>query len=60
LLFAASTLILGAMLILLLQPVLTNAPFALDGVIILAGMGLVCFIPTGLFLRGVVSKGKLL
>lgn len=56
LLFAASTLFIGVILIVLLQPVLTNTPFALDDVITLAGMALVCFIPTGLFMRGVLSN----
>lgn len=56
LLFAASMLFIGVILVVLLQPPLTNAPFALDDVIVLAGMGLISFIPTGLFMRGVVSK----
>ena len=58
LLFAASTLFIGVILVVLLQPLLTNAPFVLEDVIVLTGMALICFIPTGLFMRGVVSKGK--
>jgi hypothetical protein len=58
LLFAASTLFIGVILIVLLQPVLTNAPFVLEDVIVLSGMALICFIPTGLFMRGVLSSEK--
>jgi hypothetical protein len=56
LLFAASALFIGVVLIVLLQPVLTNAPFVLEDVIVLSGMALVCFIPAGLFMRGVLSN----
>ena len=56
LLFAASTLFVGVILIVLLQPLLTNTPFVLEDVIVLAGMAVICFIPTGLFMRGVDSK----
>ena len=58
LLFAASALFIGVILVVLLQPVLTNAPFEMEDVVVLSGMAVVCFIPTGLFMRGVVSKGK--
>lgn len=53
LLFAASMLFVGLILFLLLQPVLTAVPFALTDVMVVAVMGLVCFIPFGLFARGV-------
>jgi len=58
LLFAASALFIGVILVVLFQPLLTNAPFALEDVIVLSGMTLISFIPTGLFVRGVLSKGK--
>lgn len=57
LLFAASTLFIGLIVFLLLQPVLTAAPFLLVDVIVVFIMGLICFVPFVLFLRGVVSKG---
>jgi hypothetical protein len=57
LLFTASTLFIGVILIVLLQPILTSAPFVLEDVIVLSGMALICFIPTGLFMRGVLLKG---
>ena len=55
LLFAASALFIGVILIVLFQPVLTGIPFVLEDVIVLSGMALVCVIPTGLFMRGVLS-----
>ena len=58
LLFAGSMLFIGLIMFLLLQPVLTDAPFDVAGVIVVSIMGLICFIPFGLFMRGVVSKGK--
>jgi hypothetical protein len=58
LLFAGSMLFIGLIVVLLLQPVLTDAPFDLAGVIVVFGMGLICFIPFGLFVRGVASKGR--
>jgi hypothetical protein len=58
LLFAASTLFIGVILIVLWQPVLTDAPFVLEDMIVLSGMALICFIPTGLFMRGVLSNEK--
>ena len=57
LLFAASMLFVGLIIFLLLQPVLTAVPFTPIDVIVVAVMGLVCFIPFGLFARGVASKG---
>lgn len=55
LLFAASMLFIGLILYLFLQPVLTDASFAFIDVIVVFIMGMVCFIPTGLFIRGVIS-----
>jgi hypothetical protein len=56
LLFAICALFVGLIVVLLLQPFLTGAPFALVDVIVVFIMGLVCFIPFGLFLRGVISR----
>ncbi|MFL7867270.1 MAG: hypothetical protein AB8I58_00500 [Anaerolineales bacterium] len=56
LLFAASALFIGVILVVLLQPLLTSAPFVLEDLIVLLGMALVCFIPTGLFMRAVLSN----
>jgi len=56
LLLTASTLFIGLILVLILQPVLTDVPFPLADVLVVLVMGLICFIPTGLFMRGVLSK----
>jgi hypothetical protein len=58
LLFQASMLFVGLIAFLLLQPLLTGAPFAPLDVVVTFILGLICFIPLGRFLRGVVSKGE--
>ncbi|HUS84227.1 MAG TPA: hypothetical protein VMX56_03715 [Anaerolineales bacterium] len=55
LLFQASMLFIGLIIVLLLQPLLTAAPFSLVDVVVTFVMGLICFIPLALFVRGVVS-----
>ena len=56
LLFQASMLFIALIIFLLLQPFLTTAPFVLADVVVIFTMGLICFIPFVLFVRGVVSK----
>jgi len=56
LLFQASMLFIGLILVLLLQPFLTTAVFSLVDVVVVFAMGLICFIPFALFIRGVVSS----
>jgi len=58
LLFQTSMLFIGLIMFLLLQPLLTTAPFALADVVVIAIMGLICFVPFGLFVRGVAATGK--
>ncbi len=58
LLFAGSMLFVGLIVFLLLQPLITEAAFVLTDVIVVAVMGLVCFIPTGLYARGVLRIRK--
>ncbi|MBN1640280.1 MAG: hypothetical protein JXA09_03515 [Anaerolineae bacterium] len=55
LLFQGSMLFVGLIAFLLLQPLLTDAPLALVDVMVVAIMGLVCFIPFALYMRGVLS-----
>jgi hypothetical protein len=55
LLFQASMLFIALIVVLLLQPFLTPAPFALVDVLVVFAMGLICFVPFGLFVRGAVS-----
>jgi hypothetical protein len=58
LLFQASMLFVGLIFLLLLQPFLTAAPFAPVDVIVVSILGLICFVPLGLFARGVVNTGR--
>jgi hypothetical protein len=57
LLFQASMLFIGLIVFLLIQPYLTAAPFVLTDVIVVLVLGLICFVPLALFLRGVMSGG---
>jgi hypothetical protein len=56
LLFQASMLFVGLIAVLILQPILSEEPFLLIDVIIVFGMGLICFIPFALFARGVARS----
>jgi hypothetical protein len=56
LLFQASMLFIGLIIVLLLQPFMTAAPFSLVDVVVTFVMGMVCFIPFAFFIRGVVSN----
>jgi hypothetical protein len=56
LLFLGSMLFVGLILFLLLQPLLTDAQFVLTDIIVTFVMGLICFIPFGFFLRGVIRS----
>lgn len=55
LLFQASMLFVGLIILLLLQPFLTAAPFVLTDVVVVLVLGMICFVPFALFVRGVVS-----
>jgi hypothetical protein len=55
LLFQTSMLFIGLIFILILQPLLTEVQFVLSDVLVISVMGMVCFIPFALFVRGVVS-----
>jgi hypothetical protein len=56
LLFQASMLFIGLIAFMILQPFLSDAPFLPLDVIVVFVMGLICFIPFALFLRGVVKS----
>jgi hypothetical protein len=57
LLFQASMLFIGLIILLLVQPFLTAAPFSPIDVLVVLVLGLICFIPFALFARGVVVSG---
>jgi len=56
LLYGGSMLFIGLIVFLLLEPVITNKPFALGDVVAVSIMGLVCFIPFWLYIRVVLSN----
>ena len=56
LLFQASMLFIGLIGILILRPFITAAQFVLSDVLVVFVMGMVCFIPFALFVRGVVGR----
>lgn len=59
LLFQGSMLFVALIIFLLIQPLLTTAPFVIADVIVIFVMGLICFIPFGLFVRGVLTKKQM-
>jgi hypothetical protein len=56
LLFQASMLFIGLIAFLIIQPLLTTTPFLLVDILVVSIMGLICFIPLSLFIRGVITK----
>jgi hypothetical protein len=56
LLFQASMLFVGLLAVFILQPFLTAQSFSLVDFGVVFAMGLVCFIPFGLFLRGIMKS----
>lgn len=57
-LFQGSMLFIALITFLLLQPFLTTTPFAIADIAVISTMGLLCFIPFALFVRGVLAKDK--
>lgn len=58
LLFQASMLFIGLLVFFILQPVVAGVPFPMNDFIVILVMGMICFIPFGLFVRGVLSSGQ--
>jgi len=59
LLFAASTLFIGLLIYFILEPMVSEAPFALVDFIVVLLMSLICFVPFGLYVRAIgVSVSK--
>ena len=56
LLFQASMLFIGLIVFLIIQPLLTTSPFLLVDILVVGIMGLICFIPFTLFIRGIMAK----
>jgi hypothetical protein len=55
LLFQASMLFIGLLVFFILQPFVAGVPFPLEDFIVILGLGLVVFIPFGVFLRGMIE-----
>jgi hypothetical protein len=58
LLYQASMLFIGLIVFMLLQPLLTDAPFMVVDTVVVSIMGLIFFVPFGLFIRGIVSNRR--
>jgi hypothetical protein len=56
LLFQASMLFVGLLVFFILQPFVAGVPFPMADFVVILVMGLVVFIPFGLFLRGLISS----
>jgi protein-S-isoprenylcysteine O-methyltransferase Ste14 len=56
LLFQASMLFIGLIAFLIIQPLLTQTAFLTVDILVVSIMGLICFIPLALFIRGVIAK----
>ncbi|PKN92736.1 MAG: hypothetical protein CVU44_13855 [Chloroflexi bacterium HGW-Chloroflexi-6] len=54
LLFQASMLFIGLLVFFILQPLVAGVPFPVEDFVVIAVMGLVCFVPFGLFVRGIL------
>ena len=59
LLFAASMLFVGLIIFLIIQPVLTAAPFIPIDIIVVAVMGIILSIPFIIFLRGTIKTSRI-
>jgi hypothetical protein len=56
LLFQASMLFVGLLIFFILQPFVTGVPFSVGDFVVIAVMSLFCFIPFGLFVRGMLKQ----
>jgi len=58
LLFQASMLFVGLLVFFILQPFVAGVPFPVADFVVILVMGLVVFVPFGLFVRGIISGAK--
>jgi len=58
LLFQGSMLFTGLIIFMAVQPLLTEAAFDLWGILLVAIMGMICFVPFGLSVRAVLISGQ--
>jgi hypothetical protein len=55
-LFHAATLFVGLLIYFFLQPLVAGVPFPLEDFIAIIPMALLCFVPFGLFVRGIIKS----
>jgi len=58
LLFQASMLFVGLIVILFFQPMLTSTAFAPSSVVVISLLGLICFVPFALIAQGITLRDK--
>ncbi len=58
LILQASLLFVGLLIYFILQPIIANIPFPLEDFMVIFFMGWVCYIPLGLFLKGIITQSK--
>jgi hypothetical protein len=58
LLWQRKELFIGLVVFLIIQPLLTSTPFLVVDILIVFIMGLICFVPFILFIRGIVIEDK--
>lgn len=58
LILQASLLFVSLLIYFILQPIVVNRPFPLEDFLVIFFMGWVCYIPFGLFLRGLIAQSK--
>lgn len=58
LLFQSSMLFIGLFVFFFMQPILSGVPFPITDFVVIAFMSLTCFIPFGLFVRGILITEK--
>ncbi|MBN2005603.1 MAG: hypothetical protein JXA21_19755 [Anaerolineae bacterium] len=56
LLFQLSILFAGLLIFFVLQPLMTAAPFPLEDFVVILVMGLICFVPFGLYTYGIIRR----
>ena len=55
-LYAGVLLFVGVILLVIVRPLMSSLPFLVEDLVVLSSMALVCFVPFGLFVRGVIKK----
>ena len=58
LIFQASMMFVGLLIYFVLQSIVADIPFPLTDFIVIFFMGWVCFIPFGLYVRGIITRSK--